>query len=173
MIYLLLAIEFFKTGLFSYGGGYATIPFLYNISLKYGWYSLSELTKMTAVASITPGPIGINIATYAGIKSAGILGAIVATISEIIPSLFFVIIVSNLLNRFGKNFYVKSAIETLKPISCALLLSVGVGLIKSDLTNIKIWVLLGVFLILSRKVKKEPLLYILIGGMVGLLNVFI
>ena len=63
MIYLLLINEFFKIGLFSFGGGYATLPFLYYISATYSWYSPAELTQMTAVASITPGPVGINVAT--------------------------------------------------------------------------------------------------------------
>ena len=74
MIYLQLAIEFFKIGVLSFGGGYATIPFLYHLSQEYCWYSIEELTNMIAVASITPGPVGINVATYAGLKTSGILG---------------------------------------------------------------------------------------------------
>ena len=88
MIYLQLVLEFFKIGLFSFGGGYAAIPILYHISEVYKWYSLDELTQMVAVASITPGPVGINVATYAGLKSAGILGSLLATTSEMLPSLF-------------------------------------------------------------------------------------
>ena len=171
MTYLLLIYEFCKIGLFSFGGGYATIPFLYDISLRYGWFSLHELSNITAVASITPGPIGINAATYAGIKTAGIMGAFCATISEIIPSLILVIIVSKLLKKYSDNLYVKYAIETLKPISCALLISVTLGLIKLDLANLKMWLLLGVFLILSIKSKKDPVFYITIGGLAGVLNV--
>ena len=79
MIYLQLFLEFFKIGLFSFGGGYATIPFLYHISQVYSWYSLDELTQMVAVASITPGPVVINVATYDGLKSAGVLGSALAT----------------------------------------------------------------------------------------------
>ena len=120
MIYLHLILEFFKIGLFSFGGGYATIPFLYHISEVHHWYSIDELTRMVAVASITPGPVGINVATYAGLKSGGILGSALATTSEMLPSLFLVILVSKLLRKFSDNFYVKSIIETLKPISCAL-----------------------------------------------------
>ena len=67
MICLHLFIEFFKIGIFSFGGGYATIPFLYHISQVYNWYSIDELTQMVAVASITPGPVGINVAVYAEI----------------------------------------------------------------------------------------------------------
>ena len=125
---------------------------------------------MTAVASITPGPVGINVATYAGIKTAGICGAVIATISEIIPSLILVIIVSKLLKKFSDNFYVKTLLETLKPIGCALLTSVAVGLIKPEITDIKGLILLAVLLLLSWKSKKDPLFYMLIGGLAGILN---
>jgi chromate transporter len=173
MTYILLAYEFFKIGLFSFGGGFATIPFLYDISTKYGWYTIRELTNMTAVASMTPGPIGINAATYAGLKTAGIWGALIATISEVLPSLILVILLSKLLKRFSDNFYVKSIIETLKPIGCALLLSVAIGIIQPEMNDIKAIILLVAMLVLSWKNKKEPLFYMLIGGIVGIINAFI
>ena len=173
MIYLQLFLEFFKIGLFSFGGGYATIPFLYHISQVYNWYSLEELTQMVAVASITPGPVGINVATYAGLKSAGVLGSVLATTAEMLPSLFLVIIVSKLLKKFSDNFYVKSTIETLKPVSCALLTSVAIGLLKPEIRDIKAMVLLGVLLLLSWKSKRDPLYYILISAITGVLLVFV
>lgn len=167
MIYFYLFLEFFKIGMFSFGGGYATIPFLYHISQVYNWYSLDELTQMVAVASITPGPVGINVATYAGLKSAGIFGSALATMAEMLPSLFLVIIVSKLLRKFSDNFYVKAVIETLKPISCALLTSVAIGLLKPEIHNIKAMILLGVLIIFSWKSKKDPLFYILISAVIG------
>ena len=173
MIYLQLFLEFFKIGLFSFGGGYATIPFLYHISQVYNWYSLEELTQMVAVASITPGPVGINVATYAGLKSAGVLGSVLATTAEMLPSLFLVIIVSKLLKKFSDNFYVKSTIETLKPVSCALLTSVAIGLLKPAIRDIKAMILLGVLLLLSWKSKRDPLYYILISAITGVLLVFV
>ena len=172
IIFAYLFIEFFKIGLFSFGGGYATIPFLYQLSENYGWYSIKELTQMTAIASITPGPVGINVATYSGLKIAGIFGSVAATVSEILPSFFLVIIVSKLLKNFSENFYVKSLIETLKPISCALLTSVAVGLLRPEIKDIKSMILLGVLLILSWKTKKDPLFYILISAIVGAALVF-
>lgn len=167
MIYLHLFIEFFKIGIFSFGGGYATIPLLYHISQVYNWYSLDELTQMVAVASITPGPVGINVATYAGLKSAGVLGSAFATTAEMLPSFFLVIIVSKLLKKFSDNFYVKSAIETLKPISCALLTSVAVGLLKPEIGSIKSMLLLAFLLLLSWKSKKDPLFYIFLSAVIG------
>lgn len=169
MIYLHLILEFFKIGLFSFGGGYATIPFLYHISEVHHWYSIDELTRMVAVASITPGPVGINVATYAGLKSGGILGSALATTSEMLPSLFLVIIVSKLLRKFSDNFYVKSIIETLKPISCALLTSVAIGLLKPEINDIKAMILLAFLLLISWKSKKDPLFYILIAAVAGVI----
>ena len=169
MIYLLLIYEFFKIGLFSFGGGYATIPFLYHISEVYNWYSLQELSQMVAVAAITPGPVGINAATYAGLKTSGIIGSMLATVSEMIPSFFLVIFVSKILNKFRENFYVKSAIETLKPISCALLLSVSVGLLKPHIFEIKGMILLGILLLISWRSKKDPIFYMLLSGIAGAL----
>lgn len=169
MIYFQLALEFFKIGLFSFGGGYATIPFLYHISQEFQWYSLDELTQMIAVASITPGPVGINVATYAGLKTAGVFGSLVATVSEMLPSLILVLIVAKLLKKFSDNFYVKSIIATLKPISCALLASVAIGLLKPEIHDLKAMILLGILLILSWKSKKDPLFYILIAGIIGFL----
>lgn len=169
MIYLQLALEFFKIGLFSFGGGYATIPFLYHISQEYSWYSLEELTQMTAVASVTPGPVGINVATYAGLKTAGVLGSFLATTSEMLPSLILVLIVAKLLKKYSENFYVKALIETLKPISCALLTSVAIGLLKPEIHSLKAMVLLAVLLLLSWKSKKDPIFYILIAGVVGVI----
>lgn len=173
MIYLLIAWEFFKIGLFSFGGGYATIPFLYHIAEQYGWYSVEVLKQMTAVASITPGPVGINVATYAGLTTAGILGSLLATISEMIPSLVLVIIASKLLKKYSENFYVKSVLSALKPISCALLTAVAVNLLKPVLSDIKGMFLLGLLLILSLKSKKDPLFYIFLSGIIGLITVIL
>lgn len=171
MIYIQLVMEFFKIGFFSFGGGYATLPFLYHISQLYGWYSLEELSKMTAVASITPGPVGINVATYAGLKTAGIYGALIATLSEMLPSLILVIFVSKLLKKFSDNFYVKSIIATLKPVSCALLVSVAFGLLRINIDNLNAVILLVLLLLLSWKTKKDPIFYIIISALWGVLKV--
>ena len=173
MIYLLLVYEFLKIGLFSFGGGYATIPFLYHISETYGWYTLKELTGMVAVASITPGPVGINVATYAGLKTSGILGSVLATVSEMLPSLFLVIILSKILHKFRENLFVKSVIETLKPISCALLAAVSIGLLQPQISDIKAMILLAVLILMSLKTKKAPLFYMVIAGLVGVVISFL
>ena len=167
MIFVSLFAEFFKIGLFSFGGGYATIPFLYHLSEIYHWYSIQALTQMTAIAAITPGPVGINAATYAGLKTAGILGSVVATAAEILPSFILVILLSKLLKKYNENFYVKSLLSTLKPISCALLASVSIGLLQGEINNLKGLILLAVLILLSLKTKKDPIFYMLISGTYG------
>ena len=142
--------------------------------INFSYYSPHKfILNHTKRASITPGPVGINVATYAGIKTAGIYGAVVSTFAEILPSFILVVIVSKLLTKFSDNFYVKSAIETLKPISCALLVSVAIGLFTQESNNIVSVVLLLTLLLISIKLKKDPLVYILLGGIAGVIRIIL
>ena len=134
MIYLELFMEFFHIGLFSFGGGYATLPFLFHIAETKDWYTTKQLTDMIAVSSITPGPVGVNVATFAGYTTSGILGSIIATTSVVLPSIIIVIIISKLLEQFKHNEYVKSIIYTLKPAGCGLLAAVGVNMFLNDMS---------------------------------------
>lgn len=164
--------EFFQIGLFSFGGGYATLPFLFNLTQTYNWYNTNELAQMIAVATITPGPVGINVATYAGIKAGGLLTALIATFSEVLPAIIIGIFVSKLLKKFSDNFYVKSAIWVLKPTSCALLTYVGIKLFITNIANLHNtigYILFGTLLTISLLKNKDPLWYILISGLAGIL----
>lgn len=167
-----LFLEFFKIGLFSFGGGYATIPFLYHISQTYHWFSPSDLEKMIAVASITPGPVGINMATYSGMQSGGVLGSLIATTSIILPALFIVILISKILKKFKENFIVKSAVYGLKPAACGLLSAVAIDLIKNNLVSGLSIGIFVVFLLLSFKIKKDPIFYLAATGLIGLVLKF-
>ena len=93
MLYLKLFWEFFYIGIFSFGGGYATLPFLYDIVDKYHWYTTKQLSDMIALASVTPGPVGINVATFAGFQTSSVFGALVATCAIVLPSYIIVTIV--------------------------------------------------------------------------------
>ena len=168
MIYLKLFLEFFHIGLFSFGGGYATIPFLYHIADVQKWYTTKQLSDMIAVSSITPGPVGVNVATFAGFKTAGILGAAIATTSVILPSFIIVIIISKLLEQFKHNKYVQSVIYTLKPAGCGLLGAVAVDMFLTDL-SVKGVVLLLILFGLSLGKKRDPLFYLGISAVAGLL----
>ena len=108
MIYLKLFYEFFKIGLFAVGGGAATIPFLSSLSEKTAWFTQTDLANMIAISESTPGPIGVNMATYAGFNAGssfgsfwyGIAGGVVATLSLVLPSVIVCIIVYKFLEKF-------------------------------------------------------------------------
>ena len=105
-LYLRLYWEFFKTGLFAIGGGMATLPFLKDIGATTGWFSQTDLMNMLAVSESTPGPVGINMATYVGYTVGGVPGAIVATIGEVTPSIIVILIVAAMLAKFRDSQYV-------------------------------------------------------------------
>ena len=127
MIYLRLFLEFFKTGLFSVGGGMATLPFLYDISDKTGWFTHAQLADMIAVSESTPGPIGVNMATYVGYTTAGIPGVLAATIGEITPCIIVILIISRILKEFRENRYVDAAFYGLRPCSVGLIAAAVIG----------------------------------------------
>ena len=164
-----LFLQFFHVGVFSFGGGYATLPFLYDIADKFYWYSAKQLTDMLAISSITPGPVGVNVATFAGFTTAGILGSLVATTAIILPSYIIVTIVFKVIDKFRANRNIKGAIRGLKPAGCALLSAVGIKLLfTSNLHLLGTLILLG-FLILSIKKKQDPLFYLGISAILGLI----
>ncbi len=138
MVYIKLFFEFFKTGLFAIGGGMATLPFLKAIGESTGWYTNAELMNMLAVSESTPGPIGINMATYVGFKVAGIPGAIVATIGEITPSIVVIILVAAILNKFKNSKLVGDVFYGLRPTSSGLIGAACVTVVLQVLTTISI-----------------------------------
>ncbi len=171
MTYLKLFLEFFHIGLFSFGGGYATLPFLYHIADVQKWYTTKELADMIAISSITPGPIGVNVATFAGFKTAGILGSLIATTSVILPSFIIVVIISKVLEQFKHNKYVRSVIYTLKPAGCGLLAAVGVDMFINNI-NIPGMILLAGLFFASLTEKRDPLFYLGVSALVGLIAGF-
>ena len=138
MILWKLYWEFFKTGLFAVGGGMATLPFLQSIGESTGWYTYGDLMNMLAVSESTPGPIGINMATYVGFTVAGIPGALVATIGEVTPSIIVILIVAAVLHSFRDNKYVDHAFYGLRPASTGLIGAACVAVILEVLTSIQI-----------------------------------
>ena len=168
MIYLKLFLEFFHIGLFSFGGGYATLPFLYHIADVQKWYSAKQLTDMIAISSITPGPVGVNVATFAGFATSGILGALVATTSIILPSFILVIIISKLLEKFRENKEVQAAIYALKPAGCGLLAAVGLNMFVNEI-NLYGLILFIILLVLAFSEKRDPLFILGISALAGLL----
>ena len=169
---LQLVKEFFQIGLFSFGGGYSTLPFIYNLTNHYSWFTQQDLTQMIAVATITPGPVAINVATYAGMKAGGIISAFIVTTSEIMPEFIIALIVAKLLKKFSENIFVKSTLKVLKPTSCALLSYVAIKLFINNVAFnpnlIYGSVLFGILLIISIIKPQDPLKYILFCAIVGI-----
>ena len=129
-VYLQLYWEFFKTGLFAIGGGMATLPFLQDIGQRTGWYTYGDLMNMLAVSESTPGPIGINMATYVGFTAAGIPGAVIATLGEVTPSIIVILIVAGFLKKFRDSRVVNGVFAGLRPASTALITAAGLSVAK-------------------------------------------
>ena len=191
MILLTLFWEFFKTGLFSVGGGMATLPFLYRVSATQGWFTTEQLADMIAVSESTPGPIGVNMATYVGFTTAGIPGSIIATIGLVTPSVIVILIIARILEKFRTNKYVDSAFYGLRPCSVGLIAAAGLLVVKIalftldryaethvllDALNLKAILLAVVLLVLTRGVKAvkklHPIFFILASALVGILFKF-
>ncbi len=175
-----LFIEFFQIGLFAVGGGPATIPFLMDIPTRHDWYEVSDVTQMLAVSESTPGPIGINMATYAGYNAAGFAGGIVATFSLVLPSLIVIILIAKLLENFSKNMYVKSAFHTIRPAVTGLIATAVLGIWQTTLFTaadgsfrfpVLQVVLCAVFFVgmnIKKLKKLHPAFWILCGAVVGI-----
>ena len=129
MIYLYLFLEFFKIGLFTFGGGYAMIPLVKEVVLKYGWLTEEGFYNFIGVCESTPGPIAINMATFVGSEQGGILGSVVATLGVVLPSFIIILLVASLLKRFIKNKYVQAFLKGVKPVVLGLILSTGLVLL--------------------------------------------
>ena len=167
-LYINLFLQFFHIGVFSFGGGYATLPFLYDLAENFHWYSSKQLTDMLAVASITPGPVGVNVATFAGFTTSGVFGALIATFSVILPSFIIITIVSKILDKFKTNKMVKGAIHALKPAGCALLSAVGIRLLFTSNLHLIGTIILAAFIGTSFIKKQDPLFYLGISALIGL-----
>ncbi len=185
MIWLRLFIEFFKTGLFSIGGGLATIPFLRAMSESTGWFDSQTLSTMVAVGESTPGPIGVNMATYVGFTigydHGGIIpalfGGFLSTFALILPSVIIILIVAKILTGFKENKIVARSFYAIRPAVTGMIASAALMMIKSGIftkggnllhsIDVKALVLFVALLIFTKKVKLHPIFYILIAGAVG------
>lgn len=191
MLYLRLYFEFFKTGLFSVGGGMATLPFLYAMSDKTGWFTHELLADMVAVSESTPGPIGVNMATYVGYVTGGIPGALIATAGLVTPCCVIILFIARALKQFRQNKYVDAAFYGLQPCSVGLIAAAGVLVLKIslfdfdlfrqtgallDLFNVKAFILAGILLLCTRYVKKlkdlHPIVFIAVSALVGMVFSF-
>ena len=180
MIYIILFFEFFKVGLFTIGGGLASLPFLYELAEKYTWINNSMIADMIAISQST----GINMATYAGFKAGGILGGIVATFAIVLPSFIIIVIVANFLNKFKNSKLVDSAFKGLRPAVTGLIAVAWFEIIKISIINVskflqtnnlfdvvinfKALIIFLVIFFLTKKFDKHPIVFIGIGALAGI-----
>ena len=186
MIFLRLFIEFFKTGLFSIGGGLATLPFLYEMSNNTGWFTTADIADMIAISESTPGPIGINMSTYAGFTTAGVLGGVIASVGLAAPAIIITLIIAKFLEKFRNNRFVEGAFYGLRPASIAMITAAGLNVARVALVNMDalaagnygeffLWkaILLSVAIFIAqKKLKWSPVIFIAIAAVVGIVFQF-
>lgn len=165
-----LFLSFLKIGAFSFGGGYAMLPFIEReIVTSNKWLSMPEFMDIIGISQMTPGPVAINSATFVGYKMEGIWGSIAATIGVVITSFILVSIISRVLTKFKNSVVIKSALLGMRPVLIALILSAFLGLAKEsyvDLKSIVITLIIG-GLLLSKKI--HPILIIMIAAVLGVI----
>lgn len=176
-----LFISFFKIGLFAVGGGPATIPYLMDLTQTKDWFSMQELTDMIAISESTPGPLGLNMATYAGYSAAGVPGGLIASLGLVLPSIVVIIVIARFLQDFSDNKYVKAAFFGIRPAVTALIAMAVYNLCKVSLFTeteagiqpaVKTMILAVVVFILmqNKKLKKlHPALWLLVAAIVGVI----
>lgn len=169
MIYLILFFEFFKVGLFAIGGGLVTVPFLFDLSEKYSWFTTKELADMIAISELTPGPIGVNMATYAGYHAAGIWGGIIATLGLVTPSVIIIIMIARLMDKYSCNRRVQDVLSGIRPAVVALIFCAGLEIAKLSIVDIKTALMLGVLVLMIHFWKKSPIFYLILSGFAGLI----
>ncbi len=184
MLYLQLFWEFFKTGLFTIGGGLATLPFLYEMQAKTGWFTVNDIANMVAVSESTPGPMGVNMATFTGFTVAGIPGGIIAVVGLVCPSVIIIIIIAQILEKFKTNKYVQYAMYGLRAASAGMIAIAGLrvaqiaflhwDLFKQNgqmaaLFNVPAIIFGVVLFFVYKKTGKHPIWYIVAAAVVGII----
>ena len=187
MIYLQLFWEFAKIGLFAVGGGMATLPFLERLSEKTGWFEPALIADMVAISESTPGPIGINMSTYVGFITAGIPGAVLASLSLAAPCVIVILLVIRVLDKFKGSPLVDSVFKALRPASIGMITAALIGVVKASLLHLENWAGLGSILsifnwkgialavvlwFVMKKWKTHPIAYIAIAALAGILFSF-
>lgn len=180
MMLLWLFIRFFLVGLFAVGGGLATLPFLYEMSEDTGWFTTADISNLVAISESTPGPMGVNMATYVGFITKGIPGGIIGPLGLVTPSVIVIIIVSLFLNRFKESKAVQNVFYGLRPASAALIASAGLGIFKlafigsefntgifTSKSFIVSAVMAVVLYIAIKKIKLHPVVFIAISAVAG------
>ena len=170
MIYWQLFCSFFKIGLFGFGGGYAILSLIQHEIERYGWMTQQEFTDIIAISQMTPGPIGINSATYVGYTASGsVLGAMIATFAIVLPSFIIMLLLCRLYLRLRGNTYIEGAFVGLRPVVVGLIAAAALLLMNAEnFIDYKSYILFGLALLGMYK-KVHPIILIILAGCLGLL----
>jgi len=183
MIYLILFIEFFKIGLFCFGGAFGMIPLIKETVLEHGWATENEFFNLIGVCESTPGPIAVNMATYIGMTQGGILGSLAATLGVVLPSFIIILIIAAVIRNLTENRYFKGFMNGVRPVIVALILSTGfilliktlgfaaVGEFSPDIVSAVIFILLAAVYFMYRFITKKKLssiMLIIISAALGI-----
>lgn len=170
MIYAQLFFTFFVIGLFTFGGGYAMLSLIQNeVVVNHAWITAQEFTDMVAISQMTPGPIGINSATYVGYAVSGnIFGSLTATFAVCLPSFLIILTICKIYNRFKKSNVFASLMKTLRPVVIGMIgAAAGILITKENFIDWTSWVLFAAAFIASQWLKINPILLIIAGGVIG------
>lgn len=169
MIYLTLFVEFFKIGLLAIGGGLVTVPFLYDLSITYPWFTSQELTDMIAVSESTPGPIGVNMATFAGFRASGVWGGIVATLGLLTPSMIISICLAKYLKNHPHHLQFESVLKSIRPVALALICFGGLFIARAFVSSWQTALLIVLVFLGVHYTKLNPIICICLGIIGGLI----
>jgi chromate transporter len=176
---IFLFAQFFKIGLFSVGGGYATLPFLYELADAYDWLSREDVGNMLAVAQSLPGAIGVNLSAYTGFRYAGVPGGFAAALGLVSPSIIIIVVIARLLSAFKQSKTMAALLAGFRPAGAGLLSAAAFAAIAVSLytPGWRIWyealrwretALFVVLFFLIFKFKKHPVFYIAVAGAAGI-----
>jgi len=172
MIYLQLLISYLKIGLFGFGGGYAMLSLIrHEVVEKNSWVTVGEFTDIVAISQMTPGPIGINSATFIGYMVTGnVWGSVIATVAVCLPSFIIFLCIARAYSRFSSNRYVESAFSVLRPVTVGLIAAIVLLLLNSEnFTGIGSVIIFAGAFILTKFLKFHPILLIILAGVAGII----
>ncbi len=173
MLYLILFYTFFKIGLLGFGGGYGMLSLIqFEIVEYHKWLSVESFTDIVAISQATPGPIGINSATFVGYSTGGVFGAFIASVAVVVPSFILMYILIVIFDKYNDNIYVRTVIGLMHYVVIGLIASAGILLINEETfgvgySNILSWSILIIASVLMRLFKINPILLIAISGFMG------
>lgn len=172
---LKLFIIFFKIGAFTFGGGLAMVPLIRQEVINNNFMSIDDFIDFIAISESTPGPLAVNMSTYVGYISNGLLGALVSTLGVVLPSFIIILLISKFYDKFKDNVYIKNIMVNLKPVIIGLIIatfiSLAISVFNIDITNkLIVSILIFIICLILSKLNKSTILLIVLSGVLGIIS---